>query len=91
MYGVWCCTRGLEGNVYHPDMQTKGIRRECANYRGVCILRIYRRVLISKVMESTKEQVAEEQGGFRSGRECAYLYGSSKLVVVGNVLGYFFA
>ena len=27
-------------------------------------------VLISIVMESTKEQVAEEQGGFRSGRGC---------------------
>ena len=32
--------------------------------------KIYGRVLISRVIESTKEQVAEEQGGFRSGRGC---------------------
>ena len=32
--------------------------------------KIYGSVLISRVIESTKEQVAEEQGGFRSGRGC---------------------
>ena len=46
-------------------------RRECLNYRGISILGILRnihgRVLISRVMASAKEQVAEEQGGFRSG------------------------
>ena len=30
----------------------------------------YGRVFIIRVRESTKEQVAEEQGGFRSGRGC---------------------
>ena len=29
-------------------------------------------LLISRVIESTKEQVAEEQGGFRSGRGFMY-------------------
>ena len=31
--------------------------------------KIYGRVLISRVVENMKEQVAEEQRGFRSGRE----------------------
>ena len=52
----------------------KGDRREYANYRGVSILgipgKIYGRLLISIVMKNTKEQRAEEQGGFRYGRGC---------------------
>ena len=32
--------------------------------------KIYGRVLISRVTESTKEKEAEEKGGFRSGRGC---------------------
>ena len=50
------------------------IGRECANYRIISILsipgKIYGRVRTSRVMESTKEQVAVEQGGFRYGRGC---------------------
>ena len=57
-----------------PVYKGKGDRRDCANYRGIIILsiprKIYGMVLISKVIESTKNQVAEEQGGFRSGRGC---------------------
>ena len=49
----------------------KGNIREYANYRGISILnmpgKIYGRILISRVMENTK-QVVEEQGVFRSGR-----------------------
>ena len=49
-----------------PVYKEKCDRRHCANYRGISILNIsgklYRRVLINRVIESTKEQVAEEQG-----------------------------
>ena len=45
-----------------PAYKWKGSIRYCANYRGISILsiprKIYRRVLISKAIESTKEQVA---------------------------------
>ena len=45
-----------------PVYKGKGDRRDCANYRGINILsipgKIYGRVLISRVIESTKEQVA---------------------------------
>ena len=34
---------------------------------------IYGRVCVIRVIESTKEQVAEEQEGFRSSRGCIYL------------------
>ena len=48
--------------------------RKCTNYRGISILgipgKIYGRLLISGVIEKTKEWVPEEQGGFRSGRGC---------------------
>ena len=48
--------------------------RECANYGGISTLsiprNIYGRVLISRVMGSTNEQLVEEQGRFRSGRGC---------------------
>ena len=44
---------------------------EAANYRVISILSIHGkicgRVFISRVVESTKEQVAEKKGGFRSG------------------------
>ena len=49
-------------------------RRACAIYIEISILRIpgkiYGRVLITRVMKSTKEQVAEEEGRFRSVRGC---------------------
>ena len=52
----------------------KGERRDCVNYGGIGILsipgKLYGRVLISRVIENTKEQSAEEQGGFRSSRGC---------------------
>ena len=57
-----------------PVYKGKDDRRDYANYRGISILsisgKIYGRVLISRVIESTKEQVAEDQGRFRSGRGC---------------------
>ena len=51
-----------------PVYKGKGDRRDWANYRGINILSI--RVFIIRVRESTKKQVAEEQGGFRLGRGC---------------------
>ena len=58
-----------------PIYKGKDDRRKCANYKGISIYlsipgNIYERVLISRVIESTIEQVAEDQGGFRSGRGC---------------------
>ena len=59
-----------------PVYKGKCVRRACANYRVISILsipgKIYGRVLISRMIESTKEQVGEEQGGFRSGRGCIF-------------------
>ena len=47
-----------------PVYKGKGDRRDIANYKGISILsipgKIYGRVLISRLEESTKEQVAEE-------------------------------
>ena len=52
----------------------KGDRRDCAIYIRISILnipgKIYGMILISRGIESTKEQVAEEEGGFRSVRGC---------------------
>ena len=46
-----------------PVYKGKGDRRYCVNYRGISILRIPGKinetVLISRVIESMKEQVAE--------------------------------
>ena len=57
-----------------PVYKGKGDRINCANYNGRGMLslprKIYGRVLISRVIESMKEQVAEEQGGLMSGRGC---------------------
>ena len=55
-----------------PEHKWKGDRRDCANYRGICVIsipgKLYRMDFItSRVKESTKEQVEEEQGLFRSG------------------------
>ena len=49
-----------------PIYRWKGDRRECANYRGMSIViipeKIYGRIMISRVIESTKEHVVEEKG-----------------------------
>ena len=75
--------RCMESGVKQEDWKTacivpvykgKDDKRICANYRGISMLsmpgKVYGRVFIIRVRESTKEQVAEEQGGFRSGRGC---------------------
>ena len=45
-----------------PVYKGKGDKRGCANYRGISILsipgKIYERVWINRVIETTKEQVA---------------------------------
>ena len=47
---------------------------DCANYRGISLLsivgKLYGRILIERVIYCTKEQLGEEQGGFRRGRGC---------------------
>ena len=57
-----------------PIYKWKDDKRDCATYRGISILsipaKIYGRVMMSRVIETTKEQVAEEQGRIRSGRGC---------------------
>ena len=79
MYGVWCCTRGLEGSVYRLYMQRKIDRRECANYRGIIRLsmprKIYGRVLISRVMEIRKnrQRRSKEDLGLVGGVQIRYL------------------
>ena len=74
MYGLWCCTRVLEGSAYCPGIQRESDRRDCANNGGISIFsipqKIYERVFISRVIESTNEQVVEEQGEFKSSRGC---------------------
>ena len=71
MYGVWCCTIGLEGSAIVPLYKEKWDRRD---YRGIIILsisgKLYGMVLSSRVIESTKEHVAKEQGGFSCSRGC---------------------
>ena len=61
---------GRQGIV--PIYKGKGDRRECANYTGVSILNIpgkYGRVLINRVIESTKGS-----GGVRN-RKYGWWYG----------------
>ena len=76
----------MEVSVYRPGILRERCKEECANYSRISILikpgKIYERVLlISRVIESTKEQVVEEQGGFRSGKGCIYqIFVSKKLV-----------
>ena len=57
-----------------PDIQREGDRRECVNYIEISILskpgKIYEIILISRVIEGTKEQVAEGQILFEFGRGC---------------------
>ena len=53
----------------------KAHRRKCANYTALIGIlatsgKINIKVLISRVMKSTEEQVAEEQGGFWTGMGC---------------------
>ena len=51
-----------KGACIVPVYKGKGDKRDCANDRGICILsiplKIYGKVLISRVIGSTNEQVA---------------------------------
>ena len=54
--------------------KTKGEMTECRNYRGISFLgvvgKIYAGVLVHKVRRVTESLNDDEQGDFRSGREC---------------------
>ena len=57
-----------------PIYKGKGDRRECKNYRGISLLsvvgKVYGRILVERIRETTERKVGEEQGGFRRGKGC---------------------
>ena len=57
-----------------PLYKGKGDKNECCNSRGISLLcvvgKLYGRVLIKRIRESTDGAIGEEQCGFRSGRGC---------------------
>lgn len=58
-----------------PLYKGKGDALECKNNRGISLLsvpgKVYGRILIERVIESSESQIGEEQSGFRKGRSCA--------------------
>ena len=58
-----------------PLYKGKGDPLECKNNRGISLLsvpgKVYGRILIERVIESSERQIGEEQSGFRKGRSCA--------------------
>ena len=52
----------------------KGNDDECNNYRWISLLgvsrKVYGRVLTERLMHVTEGKVSEEQGGFRTGKDC---------------------
>jgi len=57
-----------------PLYKGKENKRDCANYRGIRLLSIPRklfgRVIIERVIQQTESQMEDKQGGFRRGRDC---------------------
>ena len=70
-----CVPREWKSACIVPLYKGKGDRRECGSYRGISLLsvvgKVYGRVLIERVVESTDEAIGEEQCGFRRGRGCS--------------------
>ena len=58
-----------------PLYKGKGDPLECSKSRGISLLsvpgKLYGRVLIERVVETSEQQIGEEQSGFRKGRSCA--------------------
>ena len=58
-----------------PLYRGKGDPLECPECRGISLLsvpgKLYGRVLIERVVETSEQQIGEEQSGFRKGRSCA--------------------
>ena len=57
-----------------PIYKGKGDRRDCGSYRGISLLsivgKVYGRLLVERIRETTEGKVGEEQGGFRRGKGC---------------------
>ena len=57
-----------------PLYKGKGDMYECSNFRGISLLsvvgKVYGRVLINRIRDTTEKVIAEVQGGFRRGRGC---------------------
>ena len=55
--------------------RAREIKNECCNSRGISLLcvvgKLYGRVLIKRIRESTDGAIGEEQCGVRSGIRCA--------------------
>ena len=57
-----------------PLYKGKGDALDCKNNRGISLLsvpgKVYGRILIERVIESSESQIGEEQSCFRKGRSC---------------------
>ena len=66
MYGIGAVPEDWKAVCIVPVYKEKGDIGECATDRGLSMLsimvKIYGRVLLNRVIENTKEQVAEEYG-----------------------------
>ena len=73
VWGRGVAPRDWKSAIIVP-IHKKGSRLECTNYRGISLLslvdKVFARVLYDRVKGLTEGSVMDEQGGFRSGREC---------------------
>src|SRR5678815_4455924 len=60
--------------VIVPLYKGKGDKGNCRNYRGISLSsvvgKVYAGILVERVRRVTGRLIGEEQGAFRSGREC---------------------
>ena len=68
------CTSGLVIACMVPLYKGKGDMYECSNFKGISLLsvvgKVYGRVLINRIRDTTENVIAEVQGSFRRGRGC---------------------
>ena len=54
-----------------PIFKNKGSKLECGNYRGISLIsvpsKVFMRVLLNRIKPKVKEELREEQAGFRGG------------------------
>ena len=59
-----------------PLYKSKGERNECKNYIDITLLsvivKIYAGILVDLIRKVTEGLIDDEQGGFRTGKQCVY-------------------
>ena len=69
-------------NIGHLiKLPTKGNLKECKNYRGITLLSVVNRILLTRLLKAVDEKLTEQQAGFGKDRSCTDQIAALRIII----------